>query len=68
LLFILSLVFVIVSFSIKISSILSLVFVIPSLLFFVLTYNLHDFSSTSIHTIPKSIYDTLVDEFKKEAK
>ena len=68
LLFTLSLAFVIDSFSMKISSILSLAFAIPSLLFFVLTYNLHDFSSYFYHTIPKTIYDTLVDEFKKNGK
>jgi hypothetical protein len=68
LLFVLSLAFAIDSISIKISSVLSLVLVIPSLLFFILNYNLHDFSSPFYHTIPKSIYDTLVDEFKKNGK
>jgi hypothetical protein len=68
LLFILSLAFVVDSLSIKISSVISLAFAIPSLLFFILNYNLHDFSSYFYHTIPKSIYDTLVDEFKKEGK
>lgn len=64
--FVLSLAFVIDSFSIKISGALSLALAIPSLLFFVLNYNLHDFSSYFYHTIPKSIYDKLVDEFKNE--
>ncbi len=65
LLFTLSLAFVIDFISIKVSSILSFVFLIPSTLFFIITYNLHDFSSSFYHTIPKSIYDILVDEFKK---
>jgi hypothetical protein len=68
LLFVLSLAFAIDSLSVKISAILSLAFAIPSFLFFVLNYNLHDFSSYFYHTIPKSIYDTLVDEFKKNGK
>jgi len=64
--FVLSLAFVIDSLSVKISPILSFALAIPSLLFFILTYNLHDFSSSFYHTIPKSMYDTLVNEFKKE--
>jgi hypothetical protein len=68
LLFVLSFAFVVDSVSIKISRIVSFTLLIPSLLFFIFTYNVHDFSSSFYHTIPKSIYDTLVDEFKKEGK
>ena len=65
LLFVLSFAFVIDSVSIKISGIVSFTLLIPSLSFFIFTYNVHDFSSSFYHTIPKSIYDTLVHESKK---
>ncbi len=68
LLFVLSFAFVIDSISIKISRVVSFALLIPSLLFFIFTYNVHDFSSSFYHTIPKSIYDKLVNEFKKEGK
>lgn len=38
---------------------ITLVLLIPSFLFFVFTYNLHDFSSWYYHTIPKEMYELL---------
>jgi len=65
LLFILSLAFAIDQVPQKISSKISLVLLIPSLIFFTATYNVHDFSSFYYHTIPKSMYDTLKEEAQK---
>lgn len=65
LLLVLGFAFVIDSLPAKISGAISFAFFIPSFLFFTITYNLHDFSSSFYHTIPKSIYDTLVEESKK---
>jgi len=68
LLFVLSLAFVVDQMPQKISVTISLALLIPSLMFFITTYTVHDFSSWLYHTIPKSIYDTLVDESKKSNK
>jgi hypothetical protein len=65
LLFVLSLAFVIDVIPQKAASKVSLALLIPSLAFFILTYNIHDFSSWFYHTIPKSMYNTLLDESKK---
>ncbi len=65
LLFVLGLAFFMDSISVKISGKISVMILVPSLLFFTITYNLHNFSSSFYHTIPKSIYDALVDESKK---
>ena len=65
LLFVLSFAFVLDAIPQKISGKISLALLVPSLLFFVVTYNLHDFSSWFYHTIPKSIYDTLKEESQK---
>ncbi len=65
LLFILSLAFVVDTIPKPIAGVISTALFIPSFLFFVCMYNIHDFSSSFYHTIPKSIYNTLVDESKK---
>ncbi len=64
LLFVLGLAFAMDVIPQKISGIITLSLFTPSLLFFIITYNTHDFSSWFYHTIPKSSYDILVDEFK----
>jgi hypothetical protein len=65
LLFVLSLAFAVDAFPKPIAAVVSTVVFISSFLFFVCMYNTHDFSSSFYHTIPKSIYDTLVEESKK---
>lgn len=65
LLFVLGFAFAIDQIPQKISSKISLAFIIPSVVFFVATYNIHNFSSFYYHTIPKSMYDTLKNESEK---
>ncbi|HEX7414713.1 MAG TPA: hypothetical protein VF411_11785, partial [Bacteroidia bacterium] len=48
----------------RISSKICFALLIPSLIFFISTYNIHDFSSWFYHTIPKSIYGSLINESK----
>jgi len=43
-------------------------FMSASLIYFVMVINFHDFTTWFYHTMPKSIYDTLVKEFEKEKK
>ncbi len=65
LLFVLSFAFAIDQIPQKISSKISVAFIIPSAVFFAATYNINDFSSVYYHTIPKSMYDTLKNESEK---
>lgn len=65
LLFVLSLAFAIDEIPKNISGKISLAFMAPSLLFFGITYNIHDFSSPFYHTIPKAMYDMLKEEAAK---
>ncbi|HWY35775.1 MAG TPA: hypothetical protein VNX68_14110, partial [Nitrosopumilaceae archaeon] len=43
-----------------------LLFLAPSLIYFAVSFNLSDFSTWFYHTMPKSIYQTLVKEQEKE--
>lgn len=63
-LFVLSLVFFTDSFRI-ISTVLSAVIVLPLLVHFLLSVNFSNFTSFFYHTMPKQLYDQLLDEHKK---
>jgi hypothetical protein len=65
LLFVLSLAFSLDHVPQQVSNKISLAFIAPSVLFFILSYNVHDFSSLYYHTIPKQMYDVLKEESKK---
>ncbi|MEO8760421.1 MAG: hypothetical protein ABI388_04700 [Bacteroidia bacterium] len=65
LLFVLGIAFAIDTISPKIASKISLLLLIPSCVFFIVTYNLYNFSFWFYNTIPKSFYYTIKSEAQK---
>jgi hypothetical protein len=65
LLFFLSFAFMMDEIPQKIASKITVALMLPSVLFFGVTYNLQDFYSSYYHTIPKEMYDILKEEAKK---